>query len=1316
MNNRLHKPLALLLVLCLLFASLPAALAADDRAAAAEPESPQELTEPPLTGFHHLELPGYHLPAEEKAGGNRDPLPVSFNAAAQGWVTPVRNQQPYGTCWAFGTLSPIESYMIKHQIPVGSTGTAAAADLDLSEYHLSYFSYTNAYDELGLTDGDSSILADSHLSIGGDGYKSTLTLMRWEGPASEEIPALAYNQADPTGTIDPKYAYAYDVAHISDVDWINTSDRDAVKRAIMEYGSGFFGYCWMQAYNSTNGSGAYCYIQNNYNYGANHAVTLVGWDDNYSKENFNYLPANSRPQNDGAWIVKNSWGAGGSLAAYTDNGYNYISYEDTASYNETCMFFKAAPVDNYQHIYQYDGTLNIDDYVGLMSNHSKVANVFTAQGHEKVEAVSILTLEEGLGYTLELYKNLTNNTDPTSGTLMGTQTGTIAYNGYHTIPLETPVPVQDGETFSAVFTLHSSQPTDTLMMVVPVDASRTDTYETTTLTNTHTVHMNTSFFQVAGTGSWAQPKEGAGNFRIKAYTSDDPYALSAVSADPSKGSVSVGAHGPRGWVVTATPVNGYYASGCAITSGSAAVQQEGNIFYVEPSEDSVITISFAPKTAVTVTYKANGETVGTASGMTGEALTLPETAPVFEGFSFLGWTPTQTESLPTQPQTYAPGDSYYPLGNDTLYALYIFNHQAVPGEDGSYVRVTSGSELVDGKYLIVNEERQLALNGALIDSAIDVLDNEIAVTVNGDRIPENATVNDSVFTYDSQYGTLGGKREASSGKVYYIGAPGNPSTGRHYIYTTPFQNYAKLLFFFNSDGSVKITDEYYSAWSLKYFDNGSEANFRFTKTNDNACPISLFRKTEDTTQTYYTTSIDAAPVSSYVVSFNPNGGSHVADQTVVAGQTVTRPDDPLKEGFDFAGWYKDSGLTQAYDFSTPVNSSFTLHAKWTAAAPKTFTVQFESNGGSPVPSQTVTEGDVVARPEDPSKEGFSFAGWFVDTGLVNLYDFGMPVHGNFTLFAKWEEAAPPHTHTPGEAVTENETAPSCTEAGSYGSVVYCTGCGAELSRETVSVDPLGHDYRAVITEPTCTAGGYTTCTCSRCGDSYTENQTNPLGHDWDEGVVTLEPTENEDGQRLYTCLRCGATRTEVIPRLNQVNPFVDVTEGKYYYDAVLWAYYHDPRITGGTDATHFSPSAPCTREQIVFFLWAANGKPAPAGTGAGFSDVKADKYYYEAVLWAREQGITGGISDTLFGVGKYCTREQIVTFLWRAAGSPEPQGTTNPFRDVPAGAYYAQAVRWAVENEITCGSSADTFSPKRLCSRAEAVTFLYRCYSIGAQS
>ena len=1008
MNKHLRNVLALALALVLVLGCFPAALAADPASTAApagdSKTAPGADADLPLTGFHHLELPGYHRPAADRPNADES-LPDYFNTAEQGWDTPVKNQAPYGTCWAFGTMAPIETYMIKHGIPVGSSGQAATTELDLSEYHLSYFAYTDAYDEYGLTAGDSSVLSESHLNIGGDGYKSTLTLMRWEGPASEELPALAYDQAGVGAAIDPQYAYAYDVAHVSDVDWIPTSDRDAVKRALMEYGSAFFGYYFNSTYNTTDSTGAYCCIQDgaddgSYKYGANHGVTLVGWDDNYSRNNF---LERSRPSSDGAWIIKNSWGTTGNNAAYTKNGYNYISYEDTASFYETCMFFKAEPVDQHQHIYQYDGTLNIDDYVGLTANNSQIANVFTAQGHEKVEAVSILTLEEGLGYTLNVYKGLTDSSDPTSGTLMATQEGTIAYHGYHTINLDTPVSVNSGEKFSAVFTLHSSQPSSSLMMVLPIDATRTDEYESATLTHTHSVHENTSFFRIAGTvDSWSQPKDGAGNFRIKAYTSDDPYALTAVSEDESKGTVSVGVHTAQGWVVTAQPAEGWYASGCTVTAGSASVIQDGNTFYIEPTVDSTVTVHFARKTAVTLTYLANGETVGTASGMTGEITVLPETAPAYEGYTFLGWTPAPSANVLSQPQTFAPGGSYYPLGNDSLYALYTFDQLAVEGQDGSYVKVSSSAELTDGKYLLVNEARQLALNGALIDSEIDVLENEMAVTVNGDRIPESESVNDGAFTYTAETHSLCGKRETSTGKVYYIASPSWKNWIK-YIYTTPYETpAARLTYTFAADGSVELYDTYYSSY-LKYYDDGSEANFRFTKESSGIYPISMYRKTEDTTQHYFTTDIDAQAAVSYVVRFESNGGSAVTAQTVIEGYSALRPADPVKAGFVFAGWYSDPELTQAYDFSAPVTGNLILYAKWEQEAPKEYTVSFNSNGGSAVESQTVLSGQTAAEPAAPTRAGFVFVGWFVDAGLVNAFDFSTPVTGNLILYAKWEE-------------------------------------------------------------------------------------------------------------------------------------------------------------------------------------------------------------------------------------------------------------------------------------------------------------------------
>ena len=171
------------------------------------------------------------------------------------------------------------------------------------------------------------------------------------------------------------------------------------------------------------------------------------------------------------------------------------------------------------------------------------------------------------------------------------------------------------------------------------------------------------------------------------------------------------------------------------------------------------------------------------------------------------------------------------------------------------------------------------------------------------------------------------------------------------------------------------------------------------------------------------------------------------------------------------------------------------------------------------------------------------------------------------------------------------------------------------------------------------------------------------------------------------------------------NPFVDVKEGAYYYDAVLWAV--EQKITSGTSATTFSPDASCTRAQMVTFLWRAAGSPKVENGKNPFTDVKADAYYYDAVLWAVEKGVTSGTSATTFSPDATVTRGQTVTFLYRNAVSPEVSGTM-PFTDVEADAYYAKAVQWAVQQKITTGTSETTFSPMSDCTRGQIVTFLYR--------
>ena len=196
-------------------------------------------------------------------------------------------------------------------------------------------------------------------------------------------------------------------------------------------------------------------------------------------------------------------------------------------------------------------------------------------------------------------------------------------------------------------------------------------------------------------------------------------------------------------------------------------------------------------------------------------------------------------------------------------------------------------------------------------------------------------------------------------------------------------------------------------------------------------------------------------------------------------------------------------------------------------------------------------------------------------------------------------------------------------------------------------------YRGEWSNPTCTEPGQYRITGVLGGERF-EEYGSPLGHSWTE-LSRTEPTMEADGYILYRCSSCGATRTEVIPMLSF--RFEDVTdESKFYYLPVYWAYYHDPQITTGTSDTLFSPGKVCTRGQVVTFLWRAMGCPEPTVTTHNFTDVKESAYYYQAMLWAVETGVTSGTSATTFGPNKTATRGHVVTFLYRAVGREEQPG------------------------------------------------------------
>ena len=309
-------------------------------------------------------------------------------------------------------------------------------------------------------------------------------------------------------------------------------------------------------------------------------------------------------------------------------------------------------------------------------------------------------------------------------------------------------------------------------------------------------------------------------------------------------------------------------------------------------------------------------------------------------------------------------------------------------------------------------------------------------------------------------------------------------------------------------------------------------------------------------------------------------------------------------------------------------------------------------------------------------------------------------------------------HTPAAAVEENRVEATCSAAGSYDEVVYCSVCKAEMSRTQKTIEKSAHTPSAAVREnekaATCTAAGsydeVVYCSVCKAEISRTQKTIDKLPHDF--------------GNNLKYCANgCGTKNPNYVPPYNPPhkpsvkpnptpskpetpeNPFVDVKEDDYYYDAVIWAV--GKGIAKGVTDTTFQPNASCTRAEMVTFLYRAAGSHEPTNKVNPFSDVTEGAYYYKAVLWAVEKGIAKGTSETTFSPNDTCTRGQTMAFLYRYANSPAVSGS-NSFADVSETAYYYDATLWAVSEKVTEGTSATTFSPNDLCTRGQIVTFLYR--------
>lgn len=438
-------------------------------------------------------------------------LPEAYDLRNDGIITEIKDQGYSGACWAFSSLKAAESNAIKK-------GLVSLEDADFSENHLTWFSFHGSEknkDPLRI-DGFYPISIDKTAPYlwGGSALMASFTMARWSGIVDEQTAPFnansikeQENMANKMTKSGEKLRYQADY-HMQNATCYDNADRDMIKQALLEKGALSVGLYYSKQH-LVKGPAGSTYYQQGYQgqaaiKKANHAVAIVGWDDNFSRSNF---PEWQQPTDDGAWLIANSYGT-----SVGDNGYFWLSYQEPSICD--IYSFEVEAADNYDTNYQYDG---FGWGSALIGNNAPVkgANIFRTKEdyNQGLKAVGLYTIEDQQSYTIQIYKNVTG-TKPTSGTLVSASTtsGIIPYNGFHTIPLKKAVNLRAGSRFAVVIT-YSNNPKG--KNYLPIEGEGTIHASTQSL---YSSKKNQSYYYSTDAGKWLDIAAGGyNNLCVKAY-------------------------------------------------------------------------------------------------------------------------------------------------------------------------------------------------------------------------------------------------------------------------------------------------------------------------------------------------------------------------------------------------------------------------------------------------------------------------------------------------------------------------------------------------------------------------------------------------------------------------------------------------------------------------------------------------------------------------------------------------------------------------------------------------------------------------------
>ena len=419
---------------------------------------------------------------------SRQLLPSSFDSRKMNLVTPVKDQEKSELCWSFSMVSLAESAALAKGLDDNP---------DYSERHLGYYFGRGIQSPLNTSGEDFTLFLTDYSKAGGNNKFTVFSLANWIGMASEQ--KYPYS-TEPVGQLKDAFD---DVLHLTEARWYSPENVTQIKKAIMENGAVITAYHHHDSYYNESTAAYY----NPHYTGANHSVAIIGWDDNYDAENFNKLPT----QGNGAWLVKNSWGK-----TFGDEGCMWISYYDVSLTNRTnpMIAAKFGRADNYDYNYHYDGSAGVAEK-SIISGNS-IANVFTCEAEEEkdelLQAVGFAVADVNVKYSIQIYRNLQDESLPTSGEPMleSPLTGTIEAAGYYSIPLDKPLKLRKNQVFSIVITLDNG-------------ADQTQVFLDKSYVNSgwirfqNTTKPGQSFVQ-GESGKWQDLDSESACVRIKAFT------------------------------------------------------------------------------------------------------------------------------------------------------------------------------------------------------------------------------------------------------------------------------------------------------------------------------------------------------------------------------------------------------------------------------------------------------------------------------------------------------------------------------------------------------------------------------------------------------------------------------------------------------------------------------------------------------------------------------------------------------------------------------------------------------------------------------